>query len=177
MPAAAAGLSITLIPVLMGYWIRGRIPNESANPLTRALIAVYRPLLDGVLRFPKTTLRFAALMLATTAWPISQIGGEFLPPLDEGDVLYIPTALPGLSAGKAAQLLQQTDKMIRSVPEVLSVFGKIGRAESATDPAPMEMVETTGRFKPHAQWRAGMTPEKLIDELDRSVRLPGITNL
>ncbi len=175
--AAAAGLSITLIPVLMGYWIRGRIPDENANPLSRVLISSYRPLLDAVLRFPKSTLVLALALLLATAWPITQIGGEFLPPLDEGDVLYMPTALPGLSTGKAAQILQQTDKMIRSVPEVASVFGKIGRAETATDPAPMEMVETTVRFKPRAEWRAGMTPEKLIEELDAAVRLPGLTNL
>jgi Cu(I)/Ag(I) efflux system membrane protein CusA/SilA len=175
--AAAAGLSVTLIPVLMGYWIRGRIPEENANPLVRGLIAIYRPALDAVLRFPKTTLGIALLLLLATAWPISQVGGEFLPPLDEGDLLYMPTALPGLSAGKAAQVVQQTDKMIRSVPEVASVFGKIGRAETATDPAPLEMVETTVRFKPRDQWRAGMTPEKLIEELDRAVHLPGLTNL
>ena len=175
--AAAAGLSITLIPVLMGYWIRGRIPDESANPLSQLLIAIYRPLLDGVLRFPRSTLVVAFALLLASAWPIAQIGGEFLPPLDEGDVLYMPTALPGLSSGKAAQILQQTDKMIRSVPEVSSVFGKIGRAETATDPAPMEMVETTVRFKPRSEWRAGMTPGKLIEELDAAVRLPGLTNL
>ena len=175
--AAAAGLSITLIPVLMGYWIRGRIPEERSNPLSRVLIALYRPILDAALQFPKVTLFTAALLLTATAWPISRLGGEFLPPLDEGDVLYMPSALPGLSAGKAAQVLQQTDKMIRSVPEVASVFGKIGRAETATDPAPMEMVETTVRFKPRDQWRAGMTPEKLINELDAAVRLPGLTNL
>jgi copper/silver efflux system protein len=175
--AAAAGLSVTLIPVLMGYWIRGRIPKENANPLVRGLIAIYRPALDAVLRFPKTTLGVALLLLLATAWPITQIGGEFLPPLDEGDLLYMPTALPGLSAGKAAQIVQQTDKMIRSVPEVVSVFGKIGRAETATDPAPLEMVETTVRFKPRDQWRAGMTPEKLIEELDHAVQLPGLTNL
>jgi Cu(I)/Ag(I) efflux system membrane protein CusA/SilA len=175
--AAAAGLSITLIPVLMGYWIRGRIPQERSNPLVRVLIAVYRPILDYALRFPKMTLVIAAVLLLATVWPVSRIGGEFLPPLDEGDVLYMPTALPGLSAGKAAQVLQQTDKMIRSVPEVASVFGKIGRAETATDPAPMEMIETTVRFKPRDQWRAGMTPETLIQELDRAVRLPGLTNL
>ena len=175
--AAAAGLSVTLIPVLMGYWIRGRIPEENANPLARVLITGYRPLLDVVLSYPRTTLAVAGLLLLATAWPITHLGGEFLPPLDEGDVLYMPTALPGLSAGKAAQILQQTDKMIRAVPEVASVFGKIGRAESATDPAPLEMVETTVRFKPQNQWRPGMTKEKLIAELDRTVRLPGLTNL
>jgi len=175
--AAAAGLSVTLIPVLMGYWIRGRIPDERANPLVRGLIAVYRPALDAVLAWPKTTLAVAALLLLATLWPISQLGGEFLPPFDEGDVLYMPTALPGLSAGNAAHILQQTDKMIRSVPEVASVFGKIGRAETATDPAPLEMVETTVRFKPQDQWRPGMTKDKLIEELDRAVHLPGLTNL
>jgi Cu(I)/Ag(I) efflux system membrane protein CusA/SilA len=175
--AAAAGLSITLIPVLMGYWIRGRIPDEHANPLSRGLIALYRPILEGVLRWPKATLAVAALLLLATLWPISRLGGEFLPPLDEGDLLYMPSALPGLSAGKASQVLQQTDKMIRAVPEVASVFGKMGRAETATDPAPIEMQETTVRLKPREQWRPGMTPEKLIEELDRSVRMPGLTNL
>ncbi len=175
--AAAAGLSVTLIPVLMGYWIRGRIPDEHANPLSRALIAIYRPMLDGALNWPKTTLLMAGLLLLATLWPLSRLGGEFLPPLDEGDVLYMPSALPGLSAGKAAQVLQQADKMIRSVPEVASVFGKMGRAETATDPAPLEMMETTVRFKPRDQWRAGMTPEKLIEELDRNVQIPGLTNL
>ncbi|WP_347261998.1 efflux RND transporter permease subunit [Rudaea sp.] len=175
--AAAAGLSVTLIPVLMGYWIRGRIPDEQANPVVRGLIAIYRPALDAVLSWPKATLAVAALLLLATLWPISRLGGEFLPPLDEGDVLYMPTALPGLSAGKAAQILQQTDAMIRSVPEVASVFGKIGRAETATDPAPLEMVETTVHFKPQDQWRPGMTKDKLIEELDRAVHLPGLTNL
>ena len=175
--AAAAGLSITLIPVLMGFWIRGRLPDEAANPLSRGLIALYRPALDLVLRRPVETLVIAGVLLVATLWPLSRLGGEFLPPLDEGDLLYMPSALPGLSVGKAAQVLQQTDKMIRSVPEVASVFGKIGRAETATDPAPMEMVETTIRFKPQDQWRPGMTPAKLIEELDRNVRVPGLTNL
>jgi Cu(I)/Ag(I) efflux system membrane protein CusA/SilA len=175
--AAAAGLSVTLIPVLMGLWIRGRIPDEQANPISRGLIALYRPLLDAALRAPKITLAIAAVVLLATLWPITRLGGEFLPPLDEGDVLYMPTALPGLSVGKAAQVLQETDKMIRTVPEVASVFGKIGRADTATDPAPLEMVETTIRFKPRDQWRPGMTPQRLIEELDRAVRLPGMTNL
>ena len=175
--AAAAGLSVTLIPVLMGYWIRGRIPDEEANPLARGLIRVYRPILDAALRAPVLTLVIAGALLLATLWPISQLGGEFLPPLDEGDVLYMPTALPGLSAGKAAQILQETDKMIRTVPEVASVFGKIGRADTATDPAPLEMVETTIRFKPMDQWRRGMTKDKLIEELDHAVHLPGLTNL
>lgn len=175
--AAAAGLSVTLVPVLMGYWIRGKLPDEARNPLNRGLIRVYRPALNAVLDHPKTTIAVAVLILATTLWPMSRLGGEFLPPIDEGDLLYMPSALPGLSAQKAAQLLQQTDRMIRTVPEVETVFGKAGRAESATDPAPLEMFETTIRFKPREQWRAGMTPEKLIDELDRAVQVPGLTNI
>jgi len=175
--AAAAGLSVTLVPVLMGYWIRGRLPDEHANPLSRGLIAIYRPALEAVLRRPFATLTVAGLLLLATLWPLMRLGGEFLPQMDEGDLLYMPTALPGLSVGKAAQVLQQTDKMIRSVPEVASVFGKIGRAETATDPAPIEMFETTIRFKPRDQWRPGMTPAKLIEELDRTVRMPGLTNL
>ncbi|WP_226686565.1 efflux RND transporter permease subunit [Stutzerimonas stutzeri] len=175
--AAAAGLSVTLVPVLMGYWIRGKLPDESRNPLNRGLIRVYRPALNAVLDHPKSTIGVAVLILATTLWPMSRLGGEFLPPMDEGDLLYMPSALPGLSAQKAAQLLQQTDRMIRTVPEVETVFGKAGRAESATDPAPLEMFETTIRFKPREQWRTGMTPEKLIDELDRAVQVPGLTNI
>jgi len=175
--AAAAGLAVTLIPVLMGYLIRGRIPSEQANPLNRLLIRLYQPLLARVLDFPKTTIAIAAVLLAITAWPIARVGGEFLPPLDEGDLLYMPSALPGLSAGKAAQLLQQTDRLIKTVPEVATVFGKAGRADSATDPAPMEMFETTIQFKPRDQWRAGMTPDKLVEELDKVVKVPGLSNI
>ena len=175
--AAAAALSVTLIPVLMGYWIRGHIRDESENPVSRVLIAVYRPLLARALAWPRAMLALAAALLVATAWPITRLGGEFLPMMDEGDLLYMPSALPGLSAGKAAQLLQQTDRLIRTVPEVERVFGKVGRAETATDPAPMEMIETTIRFKPREQWRPGMTPEKLVDELDRVVRVPGLSNL
>ncbi|MBC7415321.1 MAG: efflux RND transporter permease subunit [Herminiimonas sp.] len=175
--AAAAGLSITLIPVLMGYLIRGRIPYENKNPLNRFLIAVYRPMLEAVLHFPKTTLGAAAALAALTLWPLAQLGGEFMPPLDEGDLLYMPSALPGLSAGKVAQLLQQTDRLIKTVPEVQSVFGKAGRAETATDPAPLEMFETIIQFKPEAQWRAGMTPDKLVRELDSIVKVPGLSNI
>ncbi|TAK90240.1 MAG: efflux RND transporter permease subunit [Burkholderiaceae bacterium] len=175
--AAAAGLSVTLIPVLMGYLIRGHIPDEYKNPITRALIAAYRPLLEMVLRSPKATLAIAGLIALLSLWPLSRLGGEFMPPLDEGDVLYMPSALPGISAGKVAQLLQQTDRLIKTVPEVESVFGKAGRAESATDPAPLEMFETTIQFKPRAQWRAGMTPDKLIEELDHIVRVPGLSNI
>ena len=175
--AAAAGLAVTLIPVLMGYLIRGRIPAENANPLNRWLIALYRPLLDAVLKAPRLTLALAALLLALSLWPLQHIGSEFMPPLDEGDLLYMPTALPGLSASKAAELLQQTDRLIKTVPEVQSVYGKAGRADTATDPAPLEMFETTIQFKPRDQWRAGLTPEALVEELDRTVRVPGLSNI
>lgn len=175
--AAAAGLSVTLIPVLMGYLIRGRIPDEKTNPLNRLLIAVYQPVLNAVLRWPKLTLSGAVVVLVLSLWPLQHIGGEFMPRLDEGDLLYMPSALPGLSAGKASELLQQTDRLIKTVPEVASVYGKAGRAESATDPAPMEMFETTIQFKPREQWRAGMTQDKLVEELDRIVKVPGLTNI
>ncbi len=175
--AAAAGLSATLIPVLMGYLIRGRIPDEKTNPLNRFLIAVYRPLLDGVLRWPKLTICAAVVALVASMWPLQHIGGEFMPRLDEGDLLYMPSALPGLSASKAGELLQQTDRLIRTVPEVASVYGKAGRAETATDPAPLEMFETTIQFKPREQWRAGMTQDKLVEELDRVVKVPGLANI
>ena len=175
--AASALLAVTLVPVLMGYVIRGRIPSEHANPLNRWLIAAYRPQLRAALRWPRATLALAALALAVTAYPVLKLGGEFMPPLDEGDLLYMPTALPGLSAGKAGELLQQTDRMIKQIPEVKSVFGKIGRAETATDPAPLEMIETTIQFKPRAEWRPGMTMDKLTDELDRAVRVPGLSNI
>ncbi|SPK75669.1 copper/silver efflux system, membrane component (plasmid) [Cupriavidus taiwanensis] len=175
--AAAAGLSVTLVPVLMGYMIRGRIPPEQANPLSRWLIRAYQPLLARVLSYPRTTIAIAVLLLAATAWPILRIGGEFMPPLDEGDLLYMPSALPGLSVGKAAQLLQQTDRLIKTVPEVATVFGKAGRADTATDPAPIEMFETTIRFKPRDQWRPGMTTDRLVEELDRVVRVPGLSNI
>ncbi|TLY96571.1 MAG: efflux RND transporter permease subunit [Gammaproteobacteria bacterium] len=175
--AAAAGLAITLIPVLMGYLIRGRIPREHSNPINRGLIRLYQPLLRRLLAHPKTLLLAALLIVLATAYPVTHIGGEFMPPLDEGDLLYMPSALPGISAGKVTQLLQQTDRLIKTVPEVASVFGKVGRAETATDPAPLEMFETTIQFKPRGQWRAGMTPDKLVQELDRVVQVPGLTNI
>ena len=175
--AGAAALAVTLVPILMGYWIRGRIPAETRNPLNRALIVIYRPLLDAVLRQPIITLALAAMLMLSAAWPLSRLGGEFMPALDEGDLLYMPSALPGLSAAKAAELLQLTDRLIKSVPEVHSVFGKAGRAESATDPAPLEMFETTIQFKPREQWRAGLTQEQLVAELDRVVQVPGLTNV
>jgi Cu(I)/Ag(I) efflux system membrane protein CusA/SilA len=175
--AAAAVLAITLIPVLMGYLIRGRILSEASNPINRVLVRTYRPLLDASLKHPRWTIGVAVVALVLTAIPISHLGGEFLPPLNEGDLLYMPSALPGLSAAKAGELLQQTDRLIKTVPEVATVFGKAGRAESATDPAPMEMFETTIQFKPRDQWRAGMTPTKLIDELDQVVKVPGLSNV
>ena len=175
--AAAAALSVTLVPVLMGYLVRGRIPAEASNPLNRFLTAAYRPALEAVLRFPKVTLVVAVALLALTLVPMARLGSEFLPPLDEGDLLYMPSALPGLSASKASALLQQTDRLIKTVPEVERVFGKAGRADTATDPAPLEMFETTIQFKPREQWRAGMTPDKLIEELDRVVKVPGLSNV
>jgi len=174
--AAAAFLSITLIPVLIGLLIKGKIPSEEANPLNRWLTRIYRPAIDWVLERPKQTLVIAALVFATTLWPMAKVGGEFLPQMNEGDLLYMPSALPGLSAAEAGRLLQQTDRMIKTVPEVESVFGKAGRADSATDPAPLEMFETTIRFKPRDQWRPGMTPEKLVEELDARVKVPGLAN-
>jgi Cu(I)/Ag(I) efflux system membrane protein CusA/SilA len=175
--AAAAGLSVTLVPVLMVYFIRGRIRPEQANPLNRALIAAYRPVLGAVLARPWATLGVAGLAVAITAWPLARVGSEFLPPLFEGDLLYMPTALPGLSPAKAAEILQQTDRIIKTFPEVHHVFGKVGRAETATDPAPLEMVETTVRLKPQEDWREGMTIEKLIDEMDASLKIPGMGNV
>jgi len=175
--ASAAILSVTLVPVLMGLLIRGKIPPEQSNPVNRWLTNIYRPALDWTMRKPKTVLLIAALAFATTAWPLTRLGGEFMPHMDEGDLLYMPSALPGMSAAKASQLLQQTDRLIRTVPEVKTVFGKAGRAETATDPAPLEMFETTIQFKPRDQWRPGMTPEKLVDDLDRTVKLPGLANV
>jgi Cu(I)/Ag(I) efflux system membrane protein CusA/SilA len=175
--AMAAGLGITLIPVLMGYFIRGKIPDEKANPINRFLIRLYEPLLDKVLAFPKTTLALALLLLLVTLWPLSRLGSEFMPPLDEGDLLYMPSTLPGISAREASRLLQQTDRLIKSVPEVASVFGKAGRADTATDPAPLTMLETTIHFIPRDQWRPGMTSAKLVEELDKIVSIPGIANV
>jgi Cu(I)/Ag(I) efflux system membrane protein CusA/SilA len=174
---ASAVLAITLVPVLMGYLIRGRLRAEHDNPVNRALIALYRPVIDAVLRRPRTVLLAAAGALVLSLVPLLRLGSEFMPPLEEGTLLYMPTALPGLSAAKAGELLQQTDRMIRTVPEVAHVFGKAGRADTATDPAPLEMFETTVTFKPRDQWRPGMTPRRLRAELDRAVQVPGLTNL
>ena len=174
--AAAAGLSVTLVPVLMGYFIRGKITREERNPINRVLIAAYRPVINAVIRFPRATLLLAAAILVVGLWPATRLGSEFMPPLDEGDLMYMPTTYPGISIDKARELLQQTDKLIRSVPEVKSVFGKIGRAETATDPAPLTMIETVIQFKPKSEWRDGLTADDLRQELDRIVNLPGLTN-
>jgi Cu(I)/Ag(I) efflux system membrane protein CusA/SilA len=174
--AAAAGLSITLVPVLMGYFIRGRVTPEHRNPLNRMLIAAYRPIINTVIRFPRGTLALAAVILVIGLWPATRLGSEFMPPLDEGDLMYMPTTYPGLSVDKAREMLQHTDRMILQVPEVKQVFGKIGRAETATDPAPLTMIETVIQFKPRDEWREGMTPEKLRAELDRVVKYTGLTN-
>ncbi|MTD25530.1 CusA/CzcA family heavy metal efflux RND transporter [Erwinia sorbitola] len=175
--AGAALLAITVIPVLMGYWIRGKIPQENRNPLNRFLIRIYHPLLLKVLHWPKMTLLVAALSMFSVLWPIGKLGGEFLPEINEGDLLYMPSTLPGVSPAQAAVLLQTTDKLIKTVPEVATVFGKAGRAETATDPAPLEMMETTIQLKPRDQWRPGMTIEGIIQQLDETVRLPGLANL
>jgi Cu(I)/Ag(I) efflux system membrane protein CusA/SilA len=181
--AGAAALSITLVPVLMGYFIRGRIVAESRNPINRLLIASYRPLIHWILKMPKTVVLVSLLTAASMAWPLAgwwplndRLGSEFMPPLDEGDLLYMPTTFPAISVGKAQELLQQTDKLISTVPEVKRVFGKIGRADTATDPAPLTMIETTIQLKPREQWREGMTQEKLIQELNRIVNIPSLAN-
>jgi Cu(I)/Ag(I) efflux system membrane protein CusA/SilA len=174
--AAAAGLSITLVPVLMGYFVRGKIVPEDKNPINRGLIAAYRPLINVVIRAPKATLIVSAVILVVGLWPATRLGSEFMPPLDEGDLMYMPTTYPGVSIDKAREILQQTDKMILAVPEVKQVFGKIGRAETATDPAPLTMIETVIQLKPREEWREGMTPEGLRAELDRVVQYPGLTN-
>lgn len=174
--AAAAGLSITLVPVLMGYFIRGKIRPEQQNPLNRALYAAYYPIIQAILKAPKTVLAISIVIILVGFWPVTRLGGEFMPELDEGDLMYMPTTFPGISVGKAQQILQQTDKLIKAFPEVKSVFGKIGRAETATDPAPLSMIETTIQFKPKSEWRPDMTPEKLRAELESQVKLPGLSN-
>lgn len=175
--AASAFLAVVLVPVLMGLWIRGKIPPEDKNPLNRWLVRLYQPLLMGVLRRPKTTLFAALLVLIGGLYPVEKLGGEFLPQIAEGDILYMPSTLPGVSSSEAAAMLQKTDKLIRTVPEVATVFGKAGRADTATDSAPLEMIETTIQLKPESEWRPGMTMEKIIDEFDKTVRLPGLANL
>ncbi|HHQ4616421.1 efflux RND transporter permease subunit [Aeromonas veronii] len=174
--AAAAALAITLVPVIMGYFIRGKVLAEQANPLNRGLSQAYVPLLKAVLARPKTTLAVAAVVTVAGFWPLKYLGSEFIPPLDEGDIMYMPTTAANISVGKAREILQQTDKLIRTVPEVQNVFGKAGRAESATDPADLVMMETSIQLMPRDQWRPGMTPEKLKEELDSLIRFPGLTN-
>ncbi|MDH3304391.1 MAG: efflux RND transporter permease subunit [Gammaproteobacteria bacterium] len=174
--AAAAGLSITLVPVLMGYFIRGHVTPEHKNPINRVLVTVYQPVIHAVIRFPKGTLALTGIILLVGLWPATKLGSEFMPPLDEGDLMYMPTTYPGVSIDKAREILQSTDKMILEVPEVKRVFGKIGRAETATDPAPLTMIETVIQLKPREEWREGMTPEGLRAELDRVVKFTGLTN-
>ncbi|GIU11141.1 cation transporter [Shewanella sp. c952] len=174
--AASAILAITLIPVLMGYFVRGKIPDERKNPISRVLIAIYEPLLRLVLRFPKVTILLALITLGSAVYPMTKMGSEFMPELEEGDLLYMPTTLPSVSAGKAAEILQQTDRLIKTVPEVKRVFGKVGRAMTATDPAPLTMLETTIMLNPRDTWREGMTLEGIIGELQKTVKVPGMTN-
>jgi Cu(I)/Ag(I) efflux system membrane protein CusA/SilA len=176
--AAAAILAITLTPVLMGYMINGKLPSESANPVNRLLKRAYRPVLNTALAWPKSTVALALVLLATTAIPLHRIGSEFMPPLDEGDLLYMPTTMPAISAAEAADLLQRTDAIIAAMPEVERVFGKAGRADSATDPAPLSMLETTIMLKPRSQWPEGSAKNnaELIAKLDDTVRLAGLTN-
>ncbi|ASU24361.1 CusA/CzcA family heavy metal efflux RND transporter [Vibrio qinghaiensis] len=174
--AAAAGLAITLVPVLMGYFVRGNIISEHKNPVNKGLVALYRPLLNLSLSYPKRMIVFAFMLMASTYYPMSKLGSEFIPPLDEGDLMYMPTTYPGISIGKARELLQQTNKLIKTVPEVKTVWGKMGRAETATDPAPLTMIETVIQLKPRDQWREGVTTESLRKEFDSLVQFPGLTN-
>lgn len=174
--AAAAFLAITLVPVLMGYFVRGNIVPEHKNPINRALIAVYRPVLKAVLRFPKVTILLSFVVLIIGFWPVNKIGSEFIPPLDEGDLMYMPTTYAAVSIGEARDILQQSNKLIKTVPEVETVFGKVGRAETATDPAPLTMIETFIQLKPQAEWREGVTTQDLIAEFDNLVNFPGLTN-
>ena len=174
--AAAAILAITLVPVLMGYFVRGKIVPEHKNPINRLLIAGYRPLLTKVLQFPKTTIACSMVILVIGFWPVSQIGSEFIPPLDEGDLMYMPTTYAAVSISEARDILQQTNKLIKTIPEVHTVFGKVGRAETATDPAPLTMIETFIQMKPKNQWREGMKSESLIGQLNQTVNFPGLTN-
>ncbi|MBF4245146.1 efflux RND transporter permease subunit [Vibrio anguillarum] len=174
--AAAAGLAITLVPVLMGYFVRGNIISEHKNPINKGLVALYRPLLNLSLRYPKSMIVLALALMASAYYPMSKLGSEFIPPLDEGDLMYMPTTYPGISIGKARELLQQTNKLIKTVPEVKTVWGKMGRAETATDPAPLTMIETVIQLKPRDQWREGVTTESLRKEFDSLVQFPGLTN-
>ena len=173
---AAAFLSVTLVPVLMILFVRGRIMPEQRNPVNRALIWLYRPVIDWVLRHRKLTIAVAVLALAVSAYPVTRIGSEFMPTLNEGTLLYMPVSLPSMSITKAAELIQVQDRIIKSFPEVESVFGKAGRAETATDPAPVEMFETVINLKPEETWRKGMTVDKLIADMNQALQFPGVSN-
>lgn len=175
--AAAAALSVTVVPVLMGYFVRGRVPPERKNPLNRLCILIYRPFLDAAVAWPWAACALAVLVAASAWWPLQRIGAEFMPELDEGDLLYMPSLHPGVSIGKAREVLRQTDRMIAGVPEVMTVHGKLGRADTATDPAPLTMIETTIRLRPRGEWRPGMTMEGIRGALDRAVQVPGVTNV
>lgn len=174
--AAAAGLAITLVPVLIGYFVRGKILPEHKNPVNRALVSLYRPVLNISLRYPKTVILIALALMGSAYYPASKVGSEFIPPLDEGDIMYMPTTYPGISIGKARELLQQTNRLIKTVPEVETAWGKVGRAETATDPAPLTMIETVIQLKPREQWREGVTTESIRKELDSLIQFPGLTN-
>ena len=174
--AASALLAITLVPVLMGYFVRGNIIPEHKNPINKGLMLLYRPFIKGVVNWPKTVLLFALMIVVVGFWPLNKLGSEFMPDLNEGDLMYMPTTFPGISIGKARELLQQTDKLIKTHPEVKSVFGKIGRAETATDPAPLTMIETLIQLKPKNQWRAGVTIDQIKSELNQLIQFPGVTN-
>ncbi len=175
--AAAAGLSVTLVPVLIGYFVRGNVMPEHKNPINKALIAIYRPFINSVLQFPKATVLMTLLIMGSSFYPLSKLGGEFMPELDEGDLLYMPSAYPGVSVDKMSQILQQTDRLIKTIPEVETVHGKAGRAETATDPAPLTMIETTIQLKPKSEWREGMTLDKIKQELNKAVQVPSLTNV
>ena len=174
--AGAAILAVTIVPILIGYFVRGKIRKEEDNPITKVLVKIYHPIVDFVMKRRWWVMASALIIVLITIIPFSKLGSEFMPPLYEGDLLYMPTTLPGISITKAREILQQTDKIIKSFPEVESVFGKIGRAETATDPAPLTMVETTIRLKPQEEWREGMTPEKLVEEMNNAIQIPGLTN-
>jgi Cu(I)/Ag(I) efflux system membrane protein CusA/SilA len=174
--AASALLAITLVPVLMGYFIRGKIAPETKNPINRFLLSAYRPVVHLVLRYKNSVIVLSVLILVLTIIPLKRIGSEFMPPLNEGDILYMPTTLPGISITKSRELLQQTDRILKTFPEVHHVFGKIGRAETATDPAPLSMLETTITLKPVDEWREGVTIDGLVEEMDRAIKFPGVTN-
>jgi Cu(I)/Ag(I) efflux system membrane protein CusA/SilA len=174
--AAAAVLSVTVVPILLGYFVRGKIRSEESNPVNRWLKAVYLPVAKLSLRRPKAVIAAAILLVSVTVFPFMKLGVEFMPPLHEGDLVYMPTTLPGLSVAKAKELLEQTDRVLKTFPEVEQVFGKIGRAETSTDPAGLDMIETIIRLKPEEKWRKGMTTEKLVLEMDQALRIPGLTN-